>query len=208
MIPTNLLQLSSISPYNPLTLALIFLAAGAIVAAIYLLREAREDHDPAQRESFAWLFGLLGFFALLVSGELFWANWAGFPAGPFTELFGVANTLYAAVLLTAAFVLYKDIDPRPFAWLTAVAGLVLLQGARAIWTFQMTRSPGLSTGIWAGAGLASLLLLPAAYLEERSGARRFLLYAITGLLIIVALLAGITGLEAHYGHIAEQMAGR
>lgn len=193
MIPTNLLQLSSISPYNPLTLALIFLAAGAIVAAIYLLREAREDHDPAQRESFAWLFGLLGFFALLVSGELFWANWAGFPAGPFTELFGVANTLYAAVLLTAAFVLYKDIDPRPFAWLTAVAGLVLLQGARAI---------------WAGAGLASLLLLPAAYLEERSGARRFLLYAITGLLIIVALLAGITGLEAHYGHIAEQMAGR
>lgn len=206
MLPAAVLQLSSISPYNPLTLALVFLAAGAVICAIYLLREARGTHDRDQRESFAWLLGLLGFFALLVSGELFWANWAGFPAGPFTELFGVANTLYAAVLLTGAFVLFKGIDPRPFTWLTAVSGLVLLQGARAIWTFQMTRDPRLAAGIWAGAGLASLLLLPAAYVNERSSARRVLLYAIVGLLILVALLAGITGLEAHYGHIAEQMA--
>lgn len=71
----------------------------------------------------------------------------------------------------------------------------------------MTRDPRLAAGLWIAAGLAGLLLLPAAYLEERSTPQRLLIYAIVSLLILVALLAGITGLESHYGHIAEQLAG-
>lgn len=201
----EILQISGVSAYNPLVVALILLAAGGAVAATYLYREAQSTLD--NRESFAWLLGMLGFFALLVSGELFWANWAGFPAQQYTELFGVAQTLWAATLLSAAFVVYRDLDPRPFAWLTAVAGVLLLQGARAILTFGLTQAPLAAAGIWASAGLAGILLLPAAYVDESSDARRYLVLAAAALVAVMAVLALVTGIGAHYSHIAEAAGG-
>lgn len=195
--------LSAISPYNPLVVALILVSAGSIISAIYLFREARDRHNPDDHKSFAWLFGLIGGFALLISGQLFWANWAGFPAQQYTELFGVAITLYALVMFSAAFVLYTEIDPQPFTWLTAVSGLVLLQGARAAYTFGLTRSPTATAGIWTSLGLSGVLLLPTAYADPDSDVRGYLLYAIIALLVLAAGLTGVTAIEAHYGHIAE-----
>lgn len=194
---------SAISPYNPLVVALILVSAGSIISAIYLFREARGSHQPDDHRSFAWLFGLLGVFALLISGQLFWANWAGFPAQQYTELFGVAVTLYAMVMLSAAFVLYTELDPRPFTWLTAISGIVLLQGARAAFDFGLTRSPAVTAGIWSALGIAGILLLPAAYTGEASRYRSILLYIVTVLLLIAAILTGGMAIEAHYGHIAE-----
>lgn len=193
---------ASVSAYNPLVVALVLLAAGGAVSATYLYRVAQGTLDDST-ESFAWLFGLLGFFALLVSGEIFWADWAGFPAQQYTELFGVAQTLWAATLLSAAFVVFRDLDPRPFAWLTAVSGVVLFQGARAILEFGLTRTPSISAAIWAAAGLAGVLLLPAAYVGRDSGARRYLLLTAAALLALVGVLSLGMAFEAHYGHIAE-----
>lgn len=201
------LQTSALSPYDPLTVSLMLLAAGAVIAAIYLYREANGRHESYDRGSFAWLFGLIGFFSLLLSGELMWANWAGFPATQYTELFGVAQTLFAVVMLAAGFVIYRDLDPRPFTWLTAISGLLLLQGGRAIAAFGLTKAPTLSTGIWVASGLAAILLLPAAYLSEDTDARMYLIYLIVLLLVVAALLSGATGLEAHYGHIQEAVSG-
>ncbi len=195
--------LSAISPYNPLVVALILVSVGSIISAIYLFREARDRHQSDDPQSFAWLFGLVGAFALLISGQLFWANWAGFPAQQYTELFGVAVTLYAMVMLSAAFVLYTELDPQPFTWLTAISGLVLLQGARAAYAFSLTRSPAATAGIWSSLGLAGLLLLPAAYVDADSDAREYILYPIVALLVLAAGLTGFMAIEAHYGHIAE-----
>lgn len=206
MLPIVPLQdggLSAISPYNPLVVALILVSVGSIISAIYLFREARDRHQPDDPQSFAWLFGLIGAFALLISGQLFWANWAGFPAQQYTELFGVAVTLYAMVMLSAAFVLYTELDPQPFTWLTAISGLVLLQGARAAYAFGLTRSPAATAGIWSSLGLAGLLLLPAAYVDADSDVREYLLYPVVALLVIAAGLTGFMAIEAHYGHIAE-----
>ncbi len=197
---------SAISPYNPLVVALILVTVGSIISAIYLFRETRGQHSPRDRKSFAWLFGLVGGFSLLISGEIFWANWAGFPAAQYTELFGVAITLYAMVMFSAAFVLYTDLDPRPFTWLTAVAGLILFQGARAVLDFDLTRAPRVTAGIWLSAGIAGILLLPTAYTKEASDARTYLLYAVIVFLALAAVLTGFMAFEAHYGHIAEVVA--
>lgn len=193
----------AISPYNPLVVALILVCVGAIIGAIYLFREARGRHEPDDHKSFSWLFGLIGGFSLLISGEIFWSNWAGFPAAQYTELFGVAITLYSMVMLSAAFVLYTDLDPRPFTWVTAVAGVVLFQGARATLAFGLTRSPTVTAGIWASTGLAGVLLLPTAYTDEESESRTYLLYAVVAFLVLAAVLTGFMAFEAHYGHIAE-----
>lgn len=198
---------SAISPYNPLVVALILVSAGSIISAIYLFRDARGTHQPDDHRSFAWLFGLIGMFALLISGQLFWANWAGFPAQQYTELFGVAITLYAMVMLSAAAVLYTDLEPKAFTWLTAISGIVLLQGARAALDFSLTRSPTMTAGIWTTLGLAGILLLPTAYTTEDSQRRPYLLYVVTGLLVIAAILTGVMAIEAHYGHIAEIAGG-
>ena len=207
LLPLQGAPASGISPYNPLVVALVLLAGGATISALFLYREVQGRHGPEDRGSFAWLFGLIGGIALLVSGEIFWANWAGFPAAQYTELFGVAETMYAAVMLAGAFVIYTDLDPKPFTWLTAVTGLVLLQGANAILSFQLTLEPLVSAGIWVTAGLSGVLLLPGAYLDEGSSGRRYLGYAIVGLLAVLALLALFMAIEAHYGHIAEVASG-
>lgn len=196
-----------ISPYNPLVVALVLLAGGAIISALFLYREVQDRHGPDDRGSFAWLYALIGGISLLVSGQLFWADWAGFPAAQYTELFGVALTMYAAVMLAAAFVIYTDLDPRPFTWLTAVTGLVLLQGANAILSFSLTREPIVSATIWATMGLSGLLLLPGAYLDEGSDLRRYLGYLVVLLLAVGAALALFMAIEAHYGHIAEVSTG-
>lgn len=202
MVPLVPLQ-TGISPYNPLVVALVIVGIGALLGTVYLVREVRSDLDRRDRQSFAWLFGLLGGIGLLVSGELFWANWAGFPAQQYTELFGVALTLYAIVMLAAFFVLYTDLDPRPFAWVTAISGLVLLQGARAILDFQLTLEPLVAAGIWTAAGLAGILLLPTAYADAGSPTRRYLVYLVSILLVTLAVLSLFVALEAHYGHIAD-----
>ena len=106
LLPLQAQAPSGISPYNPLVVALFLLAGGAVVSALFLYREVRGLHSLEDRGSFAWLFGLIGAIALLISGEIFWANWAGFPAAQYTELFGVAMTMYATVMLAAAFVIY------------------------------------------------------------------------------------------------------
>lgn len=192
-----------ISPYNPLVVALVLLAGGATISALFVYREVQGRHGPEDRGSFAWLFGLIGGISLLVSGEIFWANWAGFPATQYTELFGVAETMYATVMLAAAFVIYTDLDPRPFTWLTAVTGVMLIQGANAILSFELTLQPFVSATIWACAGLAGILLLPGAYLDEGSDGRRYLGYLVVLLLVVVGVLALGMGVTAHYGHIAE-----
>lgn len=207
LIPLQNGGISAISPYNPLVVALILASVGSVISAIYLFREARDSHQPDDHRSFAWLFGLVGGFALLVSGQLFWANWAGFPAQQYTELFGVAITMYAMVMFSAAFVLYTELNPQPFTWLTAITGLVLLQGGRAAYNFSLTRSPTVTAAIWGSLGVAGLLLLPAAYVDPDSQTRTYLLYVVIALLVIAAGLTGFMAIEAHYGHIAELAGG-
>jgi len=106
-------------------------------------------------------------------------------------------------MLAAAFVIYTNLDPKPFTWPTAISGLIQLQGAHAIYSFGLAQVPLVATVLRLTAGLAEIGLLPIAYADPESNVRRYLIYIVAGLLVIMALLSLGTALEAHYSHISE-----
>jgi len=147
------------------------------------------------------LFLVIGVFALGGFVQLIWSDWAGFPAGHYTELFGVTTGLFSFMLIVAGLLLLLGWDLRTLSWPSVVIGLFLLQGARAVLDFQLTRNPPLTAILWLSAGVASIGMLPFAYSQEKT--RRYLAYAGVVVLAIMALAAFLTGFKGFYGHIAS-----
>ncbi len=190
-----------LSSHNPLVLILALVTAAGVAGAVYLYAVATGRETADVRKSFGALFFALGVFSLGGFVQLIWSDWAGFPAGHYSELFGTSTGLFSLMLIMAGFYLYTGLDLRMLAWPAAAMGLFLLQGARAVVDFGLTRNPPVTFALWLSAGLASVGMLPYAY--SQGGARRT--FAILGVivLLVMALAALITGALAFYGHIAE-----
>lgn len=190
-----------VSSHNPLVLILALVTAAGIAGAVYLYSVATGRETAELRKSFGALFFALGLFSLGGFVQLIWSDWAGFPAGHYSELFGTSTGLFSLMLIMAGFYLYTGLDLRMLAWPAAFMGLFLLQGARAVLDFQLTRNPPVTFVLWLSAGLASVGMLPYAY-TQGSG-RRTLASLGAVVLVVMALAALVTGLLAFYGHIAE-----
>lgn len=190
-----------ISSHNPLVLILGLVTAAGVAGAVYLYHVATGKETPELRRSFGALFFALGLFSLGGFVQLIWSDWAGFPAGHYSELFGTSTGLFSLTLIMAGFYLYTGLDLRMLAWPAAVLGLFLLQGARAVLDFRLTRNPTVTFILWLSAGVASVGMLPYAY-SQGSG-RRGLAYLGAAVLAVMALAALVTGVNAFYGHIAE-----
>ncbi len=193
--------MQGLSTHNPLVLILGLVAAAGITGAVYLLHVARGKETPEIRKEFSAMFFAIGLFALGGFVQLVWSDWAGFPAGHYTELFGTATGLFSFMMIMAGFYLYTGLDLRALSWPSAFMGLYLLQGARAVLDFQLTRTPMLTFILWLTAGLASIGILPYAYADEKN--RRYLAYLGAVVVALMALAAFFTGVNAYYGHIAE-----
>jgi len=191
----------AVSSHNPLVLILGLVTAAGVAGAVYLYYVATGKETQELRRSFGALFFALGLFSLGGFVQLVWSDWAGFPAGHYSELFGTSTGLFSLMLIMAGFYLYTGLDLRMLAWPAAVLGLFLLQGARAVLDFKLTRSPSVTFVLWLSAGLASVGMLPYAY--SQGGGRRSLAYLGALVLAVMALAALITGVNAFYGHIAE-----
>ncbi len=188
-----------LSTYNPLVFILAVVTAAGVSGAAYLLYVALGKETEEVRKQFGAMFFAFGLFAVAVFLQLLWTQWGGPPQ--YTELFGVATGLFALVSIGVGFSLYKGWDLRGLGWATAVIGLYLLQGARAVTTFQMTRNPSVTFTLWVAAGLAAIGVLPYAY--AKGSARRYLAYAGAVVLAVMALAAFLTGFNAYFGHIAR-----
>lgn len=186
--------------YNPLVLVLALVAVAGASGVVYLLKVARGSDSPELRREFGLLFLAVGVFALGGFVQLLWTDWAGFPAGHFTELFGVTTGLFAFVMIMAGLNFLMGLSLRAIAWAAALVGLFLLQGSRAVLDFSLTRSPFLTFLLWLSAGLASIGMLPYAYLEKQ---RQQLAYLGAAVLAIMTLAAFLTGINAFYDHIAR-----
>lgn len=193
--------ITGLSSHNPLILILGLVAAAGVTGAVYLLYVARGKETPEIRKEFGALFFIIGLFSLGGFVQLIWSDWAGFPAGHYTELFGVTTGLFAFMLLCAGFFLYVGLELRALAWPSVLLGLYLIQGARAVLDFNLTRNPTMTFVLWIAAGLASIGMLPYAYTGEST--RQKLAYAGAVVLVIMALAAFATGFFGFYGHIAE-----
>ncbi|MCS7172538.1 MAG: DUF981 domain-containing protein [Armatimonadetes bacterium] len=191
----------AVSSHNPLVLILALVTAAGVAGAVYLYYVATGKETAELRRSFGALFFALGLFSLGGFVQLIWSDWAGFPAGHYSELFGTSTGLFSLMLIMAGFYLYTGLDLRMLAWPAALVGLFLLQGARAVLDFNLTRSPSVTFVLWLSAGLASVGMLPYTY--SQAGARRNLAYLGMVVLVVMALAALFTGMQAFYGHIAE-----
>ncbi len=131
----------ALSSHNPLVLIPGVVTAAGVAGAVYLYFVATGREIPELRKSFGALFFALGLFSLGGFVQLIWSDWAGFPAGHDSELFGTSTGLFSLMLIMAGFFLYTGLDLRVLAWPAALMGLLLLQGARAVLDFQLTRNP-------------------------------------------------------------------
>ena len=156
--------------YNPLVFVLGLVTAAGVSGVAYLLAVARGGDEKALGRLYGPLFFTLGVFSLGAVAQLYWTNWAGRPVPHYTELFGVATGLFAFMMVLAGFYLYQGLELKALAWPSAFLGLYLLQGARAVLDFGLTRNPPLTALMWGAAGLASLGILFYAY--SRPEARR------------------------------------
>lgn len=193
--------MTALSSHNPLILILGLVTAAGVAGAVYLVYVAQGKETPELRRQFGALFFAIGLFSLGGFVQLVWSDWAGFPAGHYTELFGVTTGLFSFMLIMAGFYLFTGLDLRALAWPSALIGLFLLQGARAVLDFQLTRNPPVTFVLWLTAGLASIGMLPFTY--ARDDMRRNLAYLGAIVLLVMALAAFITGVNGFYGHIAE-----
>ncbi len=189
-----------LSSHNPLITILALVTAAGVAGAVYLVSIARGKETPELRKQYGALFFAIGLFALGGFVQLIWSDWAGFPAGHYTELFGTTTGLFSFVLILAGFFLYSGFDLKGLAWPSALIGFYILQGARAVLDFQLTRNPQVTFLLWMAAGLASIGMLPFAYASSTT--RRNLAYAGSLVLGLMALAASVTGVGGFYGHIA------
>ncbi len=193
--------MQALSSHNPLILILGLVAAAGLTGVVYLVYVARGQETPELRKQFGLLFLIIGVFALGGFVQLIWSDWAGFPAGHYTELFGVTTGLFSFMLIVAGLLLLLNMDLRALSWPSVVIGLFLLQGTRAVVDFQLTRNPPLTALLWLSAGVASIGMLPFSYSRENT--RRYLAYAGVVVLAVMTLAAFLTGFKGFYGHIAS-----
>jgi putative membrane protein len=190
--------------YNPLVMVLALVAVAGASGVIYLLKVARGKDSPELRREFGLIFLAVGVFTLGGFAQLIWTDWAaGRPVDHFTELFGVTSGLFAFVMIMAGLNFLLGFELRALAWPVLLVGLFLLQGARAVLDFELTRSPQMTFLLWFSAGLASIGMLPYAYFEKQ---RKNLAYLGAVALALMTLAAFITGINAFYGHIERLVA--
>ncbi|MDQ7030418.1 MAG: DUF981 domain-containing protein [Ardenticatenia bacterium] len=193
--------MTGLSSHNPLVFILGLVAAAGVAGATYLFYVAQDRETPELRRQFGLIFLAIGLFSLGGFVQLLWSDWAGFPAGHYTELFGVTTGLFSFMLIMAGILLLMGFGLRTLAWPAALFGLFLFQGARAVLDFQLTRNPTMTFVLWIAAGLASVGMLPYAY--AKGPGRRNLAYLGMAVLVVMALAAFLTGVNGFYGHIAE-----
>jgi len=183
--------------YNPLVLILALVAVAGASGVAYLLQVARGKDSPALRRQYGLFFLVIGVLSLGGFVQLLWTEWhAAFRQ--FTELFGVTTGLFALVMILAGLYLVLGMDLKALAWPGVLVGLFLLQGARAVLDFELTRNPAMTFLLWLSAGLASIGLLLYAYLEAYRKPLAYLGAAVLGLMTLAAF---VTGVNAFYGHI-------
>ena len=194
-----------LTSHNPLITILALVTAGGIAGAAYLVYVARGNDTPDVRKEFGAIFFVIGLFSLGGFVQLIWSDWAGFPANHYSELYGTTTGLYAFMLIVAGFFLYQNMNLRAVAWPAALFSLYILQGARAVLVFELTKSPPVTFVLWLAAGLAALGILPFTYSEGST--RKKLAYAGAAVLIVMSLAALSTGVGGFFSHIASAVQG-
>lgn len=182
---------------DPLAVMLLAAGASAAIIALYFVMFVRQKKN-IQSLSVPML--VLGIFDA-VSGFLMSFTWP--LPGAYNILFGDPIMFLGLIMVSAAIMLYKNMDLRVLSLIGFLVGIYIL-----IEAFGIMSIPGLETGLdqvlalgfYIFAGLAALLS-PLMYMNPKTQGGKYAYCLLAALLILTALAALTIGYGAVYSHL-------
>jgi putative membrane protein len=173
-----------------LTLMLINLTAGLVMLALWVFMDS---HQPAQRR---WVTGFLMSGAVAsVTGLHMILTWP--LPGSFNIIFGEMSVFFGVLMLGLAFVVWFSLDLLPIAVYGTLVGIAALILGAQVLGLGLTQAPTLSGVAFLWMGVIGVFSVPMLLLRKSTAFRTFG----TAGLALAALLWGLTGYMAYWGHV-------
>lgn len=173
-----------------LTLMLVNIVAGLVIMAAYIYLDLTTDNQKR------WVTGL-GMSGLVgvITGLHMIFNWP--LPGAFNIVFGEMAVFFGVLLLGLAFSIWHQLDLMPVALYSAFAGIASLVIGAQVLNLGLTKHPELSGIGFIWMGLIGLFAVPMLLLKNKELFRKL---GAVGL-IIAAIIWGLTGYQAYWGHL-------
>lgn len=182
---------------DPLAVMLLAAGASAAIIALYFIMVVRQKKNI---QSLAVPMLVLGIFDA-VSGFVMSFTWP--LPGAYNILFGDPILFVGLIMVSAAIMIFKNMDLKVLSVLGFLLGIYIL-----IEAFGIISIPGLETGLdqvlavgfYICAGL-SALLSPMIYMNPKTQGGKYAYYLLIALLVLTALAALVIGYGGVYGHL-------
>ncbi|MEM0149758.1 MAG: DUF981 domain-containing protein [Candidatus Micrarchaeaceae archaeon] len=181
---------------DPLTVMLLSLGMSALLLALYYFRVGSGKKDISSLVVPVFVLGLFN----AVSGFLMSFTWP--LPGSYNMLFGDPLLMLGLLMIAGSYMISKGMDVKVLSLLGFLLGIYLLVGMISISQFSLETGNDwiTATGLYAFSFLAGIFS-PIIYLKPK-GSNRYAYYFEVFLLVLVMLLAlliGYMGLNAHLG---------
>lgn len=186
---------------DPLDLWLMLLGTSLLVVAywVYLnyVSGRPEDYKRSVNRNLAFFFLLLGLYAFITG---LWATFTWPLPGAYNIVLMDPWAVFGVAMLLLGVSLLFGFNPVGVSYGLAALGFPILVYGIAIYSKGLTREPLFSALMYVLIGLAALGSPLLAYYGG-SGRGRFIAYIAIVILVIAALIALYTGVNATFGHI-------
>ncbi len=179
---------------NFLTLVMLDVVAGFVLLTYFLAIGL----DTERGKGLAPAFGGVGLLNLVL-GLGITMTWP--LPGSYNIVFGEAAAMFGIVFLAAGLAIARDWDLYPVTLVAAIFGVYLLIASWGIFSLNMTRTPLMTTVLYALVGLAALLA-PLGWKKREDSV---ILKAGMALTIITALLWFVTFARTLLGHLQSNL---
>ncbi|MBS3158981.1 DUF981 family protein [Candidatus Woesearchaeota archaeon] len=188
--------------YNPLAFSLMLVSMGALIfsAYFYLLTGRKLSQD--QEKAFGSIFIILGVIAGIFGFSIYF--YETLPA-QYIEIYALGLLIFAMLQIALGLSMAFGWDKVPASYLAAVCGIALLNSARTVYSFSLSKSPSATTALFGVSGLGCLGVALLSYLGAKK-MPRWLAFLVLSAFVIVGLLALYSGVSAQYGHVSSALA--
>jgi len=189
--------------HNTLVLDLFLVGASAIIFSIYILTSVylsnkKKILSKELTKAFGIVFFFIGLVALILTSELFF-----FEPIPhqYVEVYGTMLAIFSLVTLSGGISLYGDTNLKPVSYLAGLGGILSFQSANSILSFNLSKSPLLTSVIFVLAGISGLLTIILTHINNQKSKLWFSLI-FSFILVVLGVICIYISINAIYGHIA------
>jgi uncharacterized membrane protein len=188
--------------YNPLAFGLMLVSMGALIFSAYVHNQLKSKSSLKQEKGFGGVFVTLGFIAGIFAFSLYFFE--TIPA-QYIEVYGVGYFVFSILLVVGGLSMFYEWDKVPLSYLAFVCGIVLLNSARTVYYYAMSKSPLATTALFGGAGLGAMSTLFLTHLGAKK-TPKWVGFLVVLAFVCVGLLALYSGVNAQFGHVGSALA--